>query len=154
MAIITVWTYYSDTNSLFLCSPFSLHTTVYSEVVNIIIIALHLLYRCCSLLVVTFGYGYIYRNVKERETNLGAMSKSTMKKKSTSTLKVKFLATLLTQYVHFLAQLVVVLSPVLVLDYNDEVSVLMFYSFTFSSSTSHIFIYNKQHLLALIRHYV
>ena len=94
MTIITVWTYYSDTNSLFLCSPFSLHTTVYSEVVNISVIALYLLYMCCSLLVVTFGYGYIHRNVKERETNLGAMSKSTMKKKTRSTLKVKFIVTL------------------------------------------------------------
>ena len=149
MTLIISWTYYSDTKSIFLCSPFSLHTTVYSEVVNIILIALYLLYNCFSLLVVTFAYVYIYYNVKKRESNLGAMNKSTMKKKTSSTLRVKFGTTLLTHYLHFLEQLVVLLSPVLVSDYNDEVSVLMFYSFAFSCSTLYIFTYDKQHMLLL-----
>ena len=147
--LLTLWTYYSDTNSVFLCSPMSLHAAVHSEVVNIILIAFYLLYNCCCLIMITIRYVSIYNNVKKRESTLIGMGGSTAKRTTTSTLLIRFKTTLLTHYTHFLTQLIVALLPFLLRDYNDEVSVLLFYNFAAFNSTTYLFLYNKVHLARL-----
>ena len=144
--ISILWTYFTDTESSFLCSPFSLHATVSSMYISLTVVSLYLLYSCILLIVVLAGYLYTYNKVKSTELHLRTMSRSNLKKKTSETLKVHFIMTVIIHGMHLCKQFIMLLSPILFADFNDEFSILLFYVFALADATVYTFLYNRVHI--------
>ena len=141
-----LWTYFSDTESSFLCSPYSLHTKVYSQTINIIIISLFLFYNFCLLSLTAFGYFYTFYRAKRNQSRLGSMNTTNKRQKTTDVLVKRFSLTMVIHSLHFFTQIIKFVIPLVVADFNDELSVVLFYSFAVANATAYLYLYNRVHL--------